>query len=443
MSWLTLTMLVGALAAQQELSLADAARMAASRHPAARSSGARAAAAEHQIEQARSGYLPKLNYAESYQRSDNPVFVFSTLLLQRRFAEENFAIGRLNRPGSVQNFQSLVTVDQTVFDGGVTRHQTQAAQLRRRQSEEEQRLVQMQLMANAAAGYFGVLLAEEALEAAREAVGAAQADLSRAEAVRAAGMATDADVLSLTVHLAAMREQEIRRQSELDVARAALNEALGAPLDTSHRLTTPLAPLAITPASVEEYEKKALRERPELRQADLSATLAATEISLARAANYPQLSLRGAFEADRGRFVTEAGVNWFAGVTLKWNLFNGYADRSRVRESSERLRAAQSDQQRLQAAVQLEVRRAFAALRSATERIAVAETAVAQAEESLRITRNRYENGLATVTDLLRNQTARHEAILRRLTAVHDQRVAAAMLELAAASLTPDSEVLR
>ena len=40
----------------------------------------------------------------------------------------------------------------------------------------------------------------------------AEADLKRAEAVRAAGMSTDVDVLSIRVHLAAVNEQRIQRR---------------------------------------------------------------------------------------------------------------------------------------------------------------------------------------------------------------------------------------
>jgi outer membrane protein TolC len=67
---------------------------------------------------------------------------------------------------------------------------------------------------------------------------------------------------------------------------------------------------------------------------------------------------------------------------------------------------------------------------------------VAEAEESLRITQNRYESGLSNVTDLLRNETALLESRTRYLAAVHDQRIAATMLELAAGRLSADSEVL-
>jgi outer membrane protein TolC len=83
-----------------------------------------------------------------------------------------------------------------------------------------------------------------------------------------------------------------------------------------------------------------------------------------------------------------------------------------------------------------------AGLRAAVQRIEVAKAAVAEAEESLRITQNRYEAGMANVTDLLRNETAALESRTRYLAAVHDQRVAAAMVEMAAVRLNPDSEVL-
>jgi outer membrane protein TolC len=76
------------------------------------------------------------------------------------------------------------------------------------------------------------------------------------------------------------------------------------------------------------------------------------------------------------------------------------------------------------------------------QHIEVAKAAMGEAAESLRITQNRYGVGMAPVTDLLRTETAVFESQTRYLAAVHDQRVAATMLELAAGRLTADSEVL-
>ena len=438
-----LSLLPAAALAQDPLTLADAVRTAVSQHPAVQAAGSRIQAADTRIDHARSGTLPKVNYSESYQRSNNPVFVFSSLLAQRQFTQSNFAIDSLNNPASVNNFQSQLIAEQPLYDAGVTKRQVLSARLQKELSAEEKKQLESNLAAAAARSYFAVLLADEAFKVAREAVVSSEADLERARNVRAAGMSTDADVLSIEVHLSAMREQEIRRRSELDVARAALNESLGAPLDTPRALTTALTALAPAPRERGEYEQRAVKERSETRQAELGVRLATAQASLARTVYLPQVSLRGVLEADRGRFVTQAGGNWFAAITLRWNLFNGYADKARIQETQYTLAASRSQQRQVQNGVQLQVRQAHAQFTAATERIQAAQAAIAQADESVRIIRNRYEGGLSTVTDLLRNQVAALEARLRRLMAVHDQRVAATMLELAAGTLNGDSEVLR
>ena len=72
-----------------------------------------------------------------------------------------------------------------------------------------------------------------------------------------------------------------------------------------------------------------------------------------------------------------------ASIGLHWNLFNGMADKARIEESSHLLERAHADEQRMDSAVRLEVRHAWADLGAAQQRIEVAKAAVAEAEESL------------------------------------------------------------
>ena len=84
--------------AQSPLSLAEAVQTGLEHNPAIEASSAGKDAAQSRIQSARSGLLPKLTYSESYQRSDNPVFVFGSLLTQHQFKQENFDLGALNSP---------------------------------------------------------------------------------------------------------------------------------------------------------------------------------------------------------------------------------------------------------------------------------------------------------------------------------------------------------
>lgn len=437
-----LALLTAPVWAQDPLSLKESVRIALEKHPLMDAAGARVSAAGTRLRQARSGYLPKLNYSESWQRSNNPVFVFSSLLTQHQFSEGNFQVGPLNRPDFLNNFQSQVTLDQVVYDAGQTKNRMRSAELGQDMAGEQRRKTEMDVIAGVIRAYNAVILSQDSLNVAQEAVRSAEADLRRAEAVRAAGMATDADVLSIRVHLASVREQEIRRSNDLEVSKAALNDALGLPLETPHNLTTSLVELPAPTETLEERVQNAEQNRPELKQMKLSTTLAETQSQAARSSLLPQVSFRVGFEADRQRFINRGGANWFAGAFVRWNLFNGFADKARIDEASQEIVRAKAEQRRFDSAVRLQVRQAHLNLAAAQERLTVTEATVAEAEENLRIVKNRYENGLTNVTELLRSETALLEARLRRLAAVHDQRLAATDLELAAGTLSVNSNVL-
>ena len=112
---------------QDALALRDAVLLALRENKLLAAAAAGLQASEERIAQARGGTLPKVNYSQSFTRSDNPVFVFSSLLTQHEFGAANFNIGPLNRPDFLNNFQSQVTVDQVLYDGGQTRNAIKSA----------------------------------------------------------------------------------------------------------------------------------------------------------------------------------------------------------------------------------------------------------------------------------------------------------------------------
>src|ERR1039457_7091736 len=75
--------------AQDPLSLREAVRLAIRENAGVAGATAGARTSEARVAQARGGMLPKINYSESFARSDNPVFVFSSLLTQHQFGIEN------------------------------------------------------------------------------------------------------------------------------------------------------------------------------------------------------------------------------------------------------------------------------------------------------------------------------------------------------------------
>jgi outer membrane protein TolC len=276
-----------------------------------------------------------------------------------------------------------------------------------------------------------------------ESLALAEADVERAQNLRDAGVTTDSDVLSLRVNRAAVLERRIRAQNDLLIWCARLNDALGAPLETEYILSTPLRPAAPVTSALEQLENSAERERPEALQAGMALTLAQTEWNLARSSFLPEITVHGAFEANRQSFASRGGSNWMTGATLRWNLFNGLADRSKIAEAAYLRAQREEEQRKVASGLRLQVRQSYFELQAANSRMDVAQAAISEAEENHRILANRYEAGLSIATDLLRSETALSDAKTRYLAAVFDQRVASVRVARAAGTLTVSSEAVQ
>src|SRR5438270_13457475 len=153
---LALLILVAPLPAQETLTLRQAVDLALRSNPLVAAADAREIEAEARIHQARSGYLPRLQFSESLQRGNNPVFVFSSLLTQHQFSDANFAPGSLNRPDAMNNYQSQLTVEQVVFDAGQTSRSVEAARFTRQIAGEDTRRSHSDITLNVLRAYFGV-----------------------------------------------------------------------------------------------------------------------------------------------------------------------------------------------------------------------------------------------------------------------------------------------
>lgn len=436
MDKLFLALLLVAPLTAADLTLKDAARIALSDNPHIAAARSLESAAGARIAQAEAARLPRVHWQESVQGGNNPVYVFSSLLTQRQFSQSNFAVGSLVRPDPLQNFQSQLGVEQSVYDFGRTEARRREATTGKAIAEQETSRRRLEILVQTARSYYGAQLAGAGLRTAQKAVSSAEATLERSQALRTAGLATDADVLSVQVHLAGAKEEVIRRTEQAALANAALNHSLGRPLDTADTLATKLeAPLPATEASTQ-------LARPELRMAALARDAAEARRDQASAMLRPEIGLRLMLEADRQNVVTKGGANWVAAASLRWNLFDGGQARQMRNEANHAIAAAGLDLRNAESGLRLQILQADSAVRASAEREKVTATTVQQAEETLRILRNRYAAGLATITDVLRAETALLDSETRRLAALHDRRLAAIEREAAAGTLTGDSNVL-
>ena len=432
---------VSAENAPRALSLQQAIKQALERHPSASASRAGREVSRARVGVARAALLPRLDFTESYSRSNGPVYAFGTRLAQDRLAPQDLAFPGLNHPDALDNFRSQLSLSQALFEPTAWLAM-RAAEVGGELATAGEERARMGVIFETVRAYHGVQIGAQSLRVAREALASAEADLAQVRALAAGGLATAADVLALQVQHAALREQEIRAKHGLAVMRAELARTLGEPLDPSPMLTTALGETA-PPTPAGDLESAALTRSPDAREPALARQLADVEQRRAGWAFAPRVLLGASWESNRRSFLGDGGTNWMVGASLQLNLFNGLGDRARLHEAEALARQARARSELAEAQVRLEVRRARLELESARERVLVAREAVAQAREGHRLVQSQLAQGLARATEVLRAQSARLEAEKRHLAALYEQRLAAVGLELVRGTLTPSSEAIQ
>jgi outer membrane protein TolC len=395
--------------------------------PEARALESAVGEADARVTQARSGFFPRVDVTETVQRGNQPVFVFSSLLSQRRFTEANFAIPALNHPDPVTNTRTAIAVEQPVYDAGLTRFAVRDATLGRELATAARERAAQDLAVAAAQAYVRVLELEAALRASEAAVAAGESDLQRARLRREVGLVTAADALAVDVHLADMRQRQIAVTGELAVARLRLAQAIGLPLTEPVVLVAPAVP---APPAADTLVGDAWRSRLERREAELRLQMAENAQRTARARYLPTVGVQAGWEFN-GSTLDSQQSSWTVGAQVQLNLFRGFADQARETEARHAHGRAAAERERIEKAIEVDVRSAIARLTAARARQDAGRAALAQARESQRIIRDRYESGLANVSDVLRAAEASLDAESRATAAEMDVVLQAVALDRA------------
>lgn len=415
--------------AQAPLTLDQAVRTTLVQNASLRAARASVSEADAQADVARSVFFPRLSFSESWQRGNQPGFVFGSLLSARQFGAENFAIDRLNHPDAIGFFRASVGVEQIIFDLG-RRAATRAAGVRRDLADAATLEAALTLSVSTTEAFGRVLAAQAAAQASRAARDSGREDLTRAQNRRDAGMATDADVLALVVHVADLERQVIQADGDGAIARAQLNRLMGAPIDRDFRAIEPPSAVPGPTPDLAALLAEAEASRPDLQRVAAAERLAELGRRQARAAFIPTVAAQAAFDAS-GLGFNDRVSGWIAGGELRWSLSSGGAERAQLKAAASALTRAQAERDDARAAVHVDVVTAVRRLEAAQARQAAGRAAVEQAREAERIVRNRYEAGIAGVSDVLRAATAVLDAEANRSSALVDAVVSNALLHRA------------
>ena len=430
-------------AAASPLTLQQAVAIALEKNPQRKAALADTKSAAYDVKIARSSLLPRLTFSETVLRGNDPVYVFGSKLRQQRFTSADFALNTLNTPAPFGNFSTRLSGSWTLFDSLASWRSVNRAELMKEASQHELERTEQETEYQVIESYFGVLLAKKQVDVAEQSLKTAEAIVERSKNRYEAGVIVESDYLSAQVRFAGRKQELIRVQNNLSLARAQLSAALGLSTSTDFAPVDELSERSLPAVKLEDLEQQAMTSRPDLRRIRSGEAAQKQSVLIAKSSFGPRVNAIAGWEADNPTFLAGGGGNnWLAGMELQFDLFQGGAKRAQLAREQATLEKVSALQEAAKDAVRLEVRRAYYDMDTAKQQLEVARLAIADSKESLRVNQNRYDAGLSTITDLLaseetarRTQTDYWETVRRYFTGY-------AALELASGTLNPQSPVV-
>ncbi|MCI0390980.1 MAG: TolC family protein [Acidobacteria bacterium] len=423
------------VSASKELTLPLAVEIALRTNPLMRTTATGREIADAQVQEAKAGRYPVVQLSETWINGNNPVFVFGSLLEQGRFTQQNFDLRSLNNPDPLNNFRFGVTIKLPLLDQRQTSTRVAVAKLNQRQADTEADHVAQRIRFDVLKAYYGVLLAQMKREVADEAVKLAEADVKRSRDRVETGTTVSSDLLSAEAQLAEFHQQQIQATGEIVIARAALNIALGLPVDAPQNVSGRLVAKTFSMVNQDELMRRALDHRPDYSRAALSRESRQEQWKGARSEFLPRVEVFANAGASTNKWFYDGSGDYLIGASVTFNLFDA-GRKARIAQARAAAELAASEQEHLANQIRLEVVRAYQEYVSARERLLVAERVISYATEALRIVQDRYHEGLTTITEVLRAETALVRARLNLLAARYDHYVGYASVLLAAGRLT-------
>ena len=416
-------------ASAETLTLREAEAAALAQNSAVTGVAARAKVAEARLAQARSAWWPRVDASANIMRSDNPVFVFGSLLEQGRFSQQHFDPRFLNDPDPFTNRRLALNLRYTLFDRFRRVHSVRQAERAVEQAalggEETRQRIRLETLTR----FYGVVLAAQKRDVAAEAVRSAEADAAAIRDRVQQGLLVESDLLSAEVQVATFQQRLLEADGELAIARAALATVLGRDSSEAVDVAGTIPEKTLPEPSLTEALERGYASRPDAKSVQAAAAAAKLQLATARASRLPRVDTFASWGASNG------DPDRAVGVVIGIDLFDP-ARRGQIAEARAGVEAVEAEGAGARDRATMEIVAAWHRARVARERIGVAARSVERAEAAAKIVQDRYAHGLTTITEQLRAQTALVAARLELLAARYDYVIGHAELLRATGGLT-------
>lgn len=400
----------------ETLTLDQCLRSAQQNNPALRSAKMTPLIADRQVRITKGQSLPRVDINAGYRVLGEP---------------QSVIMAGLSEPTQEAEFPFYdLKVSQTLYDFGQTKNSVDRAMINADAARQEFNEQVQDVFLSTVAAYYQVLETERMILVSDQEEVQLRDHLRVAQSLLEQGMVTRNDVLLAQVEIANSRQRQLQRKNDLENAWLQLNFLTGRPADVRADLVE--NDLIET---LPDYDPQlAVAERPALQANRLRLKASQSDVKESRLAFCPTLFAQAEMNYLENKYVSEQTM-YSAMIGIRFNIFDGYASTARLNSAID---AEQQNRERLRSLEQqilLAYRTAENDARVAEARIVVAQESVIQAEENLRINKERYLSQVGTATEVIDAQTILTRSRTQVYQSQFDYQLAKARLRRAAGRL--------
>ncbi|WP_456427276.1 TolC family protein [Rhodocaloribacter sp.] len=412
---------------ERPLSLREALERAQHRNFDVRRAQADARAAQAEAHQALAAFLPQLSISESATTTNDPLNAFGFKLRREIVTQADFNPALLNDPGRTDlittrfEFRQPVLNPDGLFRQRAARRQARAAVYG---VERTRHYVAFQVKQK----YYALVLARRSLAVIDAALAAARANRAQADRFFEQGLITRADKLEAGVRVLDLESKHSGAVIAVRNASDELRYLLGIEEDVTLAPTDGLEP---RPVPLGDVDVQAVnRNRSDMQALRLRTEAARQALRAGRLRFLPRLNVFGSYDLNDRALFGANGRSWTFGATLQWNLFDGFRQIAGIERAKADLRKSRIALQDQTLRNQVEIEAARRGIEQTRRQLELAQAAVAQARENLRIRTDRYAQGLEKTTDVLNAEVMLANQELAHLETLYRYYVNVFQLEL-------------
>jgi outer membrane protein len=354
------------------------------------------------VTEAKGAYWPKLDYTLFADKAHDPMYPYDASIYPEASKDESGAI---------------LSLTQELYSGGESARKLRLAKIQLDMARENERQAKQQLTFQVKQTFYQVWLAEQVLKVAETSLDNLEHHVKRTESLYHLGTVSKFELLRAKVERDSIKPQVIEAQNDQQLAKLNLAILIGFTKGRlfwvdfdSEQLNFP----AQSQLVIEKLLESAYENRPEMHQAKQAETLSRYQKDLAEAGLQPKIFLTGQYEVgslddDPGHWADNK--LWTLSLNITGNIFDGFTTPAKIEGAQKKMELTAIQETGLRDQIRLDVEQAAQNIQESLEVIHANQSNMKMAKESLKQTKDRFDEGLATTMDIMDSQLALDQAL--------------------------------